>query len=346
MRGALPILLLLFAGLAPAQTAEPASPSLECANQASDCAAQEPKQARPAFERGVSLAKAGRSHEAFEAFEEAARLAPRNLQYVSARETSRQQVVLEHLQRGNNFLLAGRSVEAMAEFRGAAEMDPANAYARARLAESVVQPDSEPLRTLRVVGESEAIELAPAAGRKDFHFRGDARGLIQQIARAFGVKAVFDDSAPSRPLRFDLEEADFSTAMRLATQMSKAFWTPLSSTEMLVAADNAENRRNFERMTLRTFYLQQSASPKELTELAGLLRTLFEVRFLAIQPEARSLQVRAPQLVMDAVTRFLVGLEDGRPQVEMTVEVLEIARTGRRNIGTELPLQFRIINLP
>ena len=147
-------------------------------------------------------------------------------------------------------------------------------------------------------------------------------------------------------MRFDLEDADFSTAMRLAEQMSKIFWTPLSASEMLVAADNAENRRQFERMSERTFYLSEAASGKELTELAGLLRTLFEARFVSLQPEARSLQIRAPKPVLDAVTRFLDGLADGRPQVEMNVEVLEVSRTARRDIGTTLPLQFTVFNIP
>lgn len=343
MRSVLPILLLLFASFALAQTAESSSP--ECGQPESACAEPEPRQARQSFERGLELAKAGRSREAFKAFDRAAQLAPKNLEYLTGREASRQQVVLEHLQRGNNLLLIGKSVEAMAEFRGAAEMDPANAYARERLQEGVVAPDPTPSRTLRLVGESEEIELLAAPGRKNFHFRGETRGLLQEIASAFGVKAVFDESAQSRPLRFDLEDADFATAMRLATQMSQAFWTPLSPTELLVAADNAENRRQFERMTLRTFYLSETASPTELTEVAGLLRTLFDVRFLSLRPEERTLQVRAPQPRLDAVTRFLDRLADGKPQVELNVEVLEVSRSGRKNIGTQLPLQFTVFNI-
>lgn len=339
MKRALAILILLCASAALAQTAEPAP--------ASPVQLPEPASAaRQAFERGLELAKAGRARQAFEAFEQATQAAPKDLEYLTAREATRQQMVLEHLQRGNGFLLAGKSVEALAEFRGAAELDPANAYAQARLKEAVVEPDRELSPLLRVVGESETVELAPAAGRKDFHYRGDSRGLIQQVARAFGVKAVFDDSLASRPLRFDLEDADFPTAMRLAGQMTKTFWTPLSPTEMLVAADNAANRREFERMALRTYYFSDAASGQELTELAGLLRGLFEVRLLSVQPEARRLQVRAPQPVLEAVTRFLEGLADGRPQVRLDVQVMEVAHTARREIGVELPLQFRMIHLP
>ena len=50
--------------------------------------------------------------------------------------------------------------------------------------------------------------------------------------------------------------------------------------------------------------------------------------------------------MLEAVTRFLDGLADGRPQVELTVEVLEVSRTARKDIGTTLPLQFRVFNIP
>jgi type II secretory pathway component GspD/PulD (secretin) len=76
-----------------------------------------------------------------------------------------------------------------------------------------------------------------------------------------------------------------------------------------------------------------------------LLRTLFEVRFVSVQPQTRMLQVRAPKPVLDDVTRFLDGLAAGRPQVDLHVEVLEVARTSRHNIGTQLPLQFTVFNI-
>ena len=210
MKGALPILILLLAGSAPAEPAEPSPAPSPCVHQEAGCATPEPKEARQAFERGLTLAKAGRAADAFASFEQASRLAPKNLEYLTAREASRQQVVLERLKRGNSFLLAGRSVEAMAEFRGASEMDPANAYAQERLAEVVEKPEAELSRTLRVVGESEEIELAPAAGRKNFHFRGETRGLIQEVARAFGVKKemILERFLSGMPGRFEAAKDD------------------------------------------------------------------------------------------------------------------------------------------
>jgi hypothetical protein len=63
-------------------------------------------------------------------FETAARLAPRNVDYVTAREMTRQQIVFDHLERGNAEMLKGRQIEALAAFRSALRLDPQNEVAQ------------------------------------------------------------------------------------------------------------------------------------------------------------------------------------------------------------------------
>ena len=97
------------------------------------------------------------------------------------------------------------------------------------------------------------IRVSPTAARADFHYRGDGRGLLTQVASAFGVTATFDESVVSRQVRFDLGRADFYTAMAAACQMTHTFWTPLDDKQILLAAESAQNHRQFDRMALRTF---------------------------------------------------------------------------------------------
>src|ERR1700758_373611 len=86
------------------------------------------KQAKSAFTLGLKLQHAKRMDEAFAEFEHAADLVPNDVQYVTARELARQQLVFDDIQHGNQSLLEGRQVEAMAEFRSALELDPQNKF--------------------------------------------------------------------------------------------------------------------------------------------------------------------------------------------------------------------------
>ncbi len=94
------------------------------------------------------------------------------------------------------------------------------------------------------------------------------------------MTATFDESVVSRPVRFDLGQADFYTAMAVACQMTHTFWTPLDDKQILLAGDTAQNHRQFDRMALRTFYLPGVTSPQELTDVVNLLRNLFEIRLV------------------------------------------------------------------
>src|SRR3974390_3265806 len=57
------------------------------------------KAARDAFSRGVKLEHDKKLEEAFEAFQQAGSLVPQNIEYVTARELARQQLVGKHLER-------------------------------------------------------------------------------------------------------------------------------------------------------------------------------------------------------------------------------------------------------
>jgi general secretion pathway protein D len=199
----------------------PTTAPVSCANgipggPACVITAKSRKEAKAAFERGMKLEKARRLEEALPEFEKAADLVPQEVQYVTLREMVRQELVFEHVQRGNTALANGQQVQALGEFRTALHLDPTNDFARQRLNDSLGSTAPQLRQPPRVVEKSNEIHVVPKDQPQTFHFRGDSRALLTQVAAAYGVVATFDDSVVSRRLRFDLENVDFYTAMRLA----------------------------------------------------------------------------------------------------------------------------------
>src|SRR6266545_1965400 len=76
------------------------------------------KKAKAAFSRALKLQEDD-LNQAYEQFARAAELVPRNVNYMTAREVARQQLVTKHIERGNAELESGKQVEAMADFRSA-----------------------------------------------------------------------------------------------------------------------------------------------------------------------------------------------------------------------------------
>jgi general secretion pathway protein D len=314
--------------------------------QASNCepSRQDIKKAAAAFDKGVKL-RDKNLDEAFKQFERAAELSPRDVNYVTAREVVRQQLVLQHLERGNSSLDGRHPIEAQAAFRQALFLDPQNEFAKHRLNDVMAEWAPKQEDKARVIDPGGEIRTVPNSVEADFHYRGEGRTLLSQVATAYGVKATLDDSVPTRQVRFDLGKADFATAMQAVCAVTKTFWIPLDSKQILVAMESAENHRAFDRMSMRTFYVPISAA-QDLTDLNNILRNLFDIRFITPQPAQGTLIVRAPQNVLDAATKVIEGLNESRPQVMLDIKVYEISHQLTRNIGLTIPNQFQLTNIP
>ncbi|MBV9181613.1 MAG: hypothetical protein JO356_09890, partial [Acidobacteria bacterium] len=329
---------------------EQAAPLFPCPVGTSEAACnpspQDQKAARVAFARGVKL-KERDPDLAYEEFSHAANLVPRNVDYVTAREVSRQQLVSRHLERGNSELETGKEVEALADFRSALQLDPSNAFAQERLRVALGDSVPETSAPPKVIAESPVINLLPATSSASFHFRGDARELFEQIAHVYGVSAEVEDSVPSRRVSFDIDNVDFYKAMLAADSVAKTFWVPLDGKQMLIALDSPDNRQHYQRMAMRTFYVPGAAtSPQGLNDVVNLLRNLFDIRWVTPNAGASTIVVRAPQVVLDAVTQLLEHLDSSRPQVMLEIKVYQVNHSLLRNLGVHIPNQFRLFNIP
>ncbi len=217
---------------------------------------REAAEAKRQFQAGVKLKSKGHLDVAFDKFCSASELDPRNVNYITAREFTRQELAMQALKHGNQAMMEHNEIVAMADFRRALEYDPTNDYAMQRLRDSMPEPDPAP-QTVSVADQSVPIEMQPTAKHQDFHFSGDSRALLTEVARAYGISAQFDDSVKQQHVHFNIQDVNFATAMRAANDVTKTFWVPLSAKQIFLLTDTVENHRNFDRMGLRTFYLPE-----------------------------------------------------------------------------------------
>jgi general secretion pathway protein D len=194
-------------------------------------------------------------------------------------------------------------------------------------------------------GAGSEVLVQPKQARSNFNLAGDARSIYTQIGNFFGIRVSFDESAPSRYVRFEIQNADFNLAMQVAGLMTHTFWVPVTSHEVLVAADTAAKRRELERMVQKTFYLPDATTPQEINDVVNMLRTLLEIRFVTQQPGTSSITVRASQPTLDTAEVLLKNLSLNRPQVMLQIQVFEVNHSMLRSLGVQLPLQFQIFNI-
>jgi type II secretory pathway component GspD/PulD (secretin) len=303
------------------------------------------KQAQKSFQHAITLQKAGKIEEALEAATVAATLAPGNPEYLTAREMLKLQIAGGYVQRGNQLAEKGNKAEAASQFRASLALDPQNAYVQQRLRD--VSPSENPEREhiLTLLAAVDQVEVVPKPVKASFHVRGDTRALYEQIAQAFGISLVYEQITPHQ-VRFDVQDVDFYTAMKLAGQVTKTFWAPLSKSHAIVANDTQDMHRQYERLSMRTFYVNNAAVPTDLNDLVNVIRTVLEVRLVTLQPAKNTIVVRASKEQIDLIAPMLDEIMAAKPEVLVDLKAYEINLDKLRQYGLDLPNDFSIFNIP
>src|SRR5215469_502976 len=225
-------LALSAGGAAKVEKPEPLLPCPPGSNEAM-CNPSKPglKEAKAAFERGLKLEQKA-PEEGYAELERAAELVPRDVNYITASELTKQHLVSSHIERGNSELEAGRQVEALAYFRTALKLDPANQFAQERLRDALGDSAPKIAAAPQIVEQSPEIRVDPTRILASFHFRGDSRELLNTVAHAYGVSALVEDSVQARHVSFDIDDVGFYQAIRAAGAVTKSFWAPIGNKQI------------------------------------------------------------------------------------------------------------------
>jgi len=302
------------------------------------------KLARKSFEHALQLQKDGHIEEAFAEVSKAATLAPGNVEYLTALELLRSRIAGALIDRGNLLAEIGDTKSAQAEFKQALSIDPQNGYAQERL-HDVTPDDPEHEHVLQLLASVEDVKVNPKPGKQNFHVRGDTRDLYEAIGRAFGISFDYDQSLTSLRVTCDVDGLDFYAAMRLAEKLTKTFWAPVSSNRVIAATDNVEMRRQYQRLSLQTFYVSGATSAADLNDIANIIRNVFEVRLTSVVPSQNIITVRAPKEQMAVISAILDDLMLGRPEVLLDIKAYELSYVKQRQYGLALPTSFTIFNV-
>ncbi len=301
------------------------------------------KKAEKDYTAAIDSIRAGDFARAKDLLDEAVELDPNNIQVLTAQELLRQNDIRQRIRQGTQDVASDNTEQAIAQFRAALALDPKNAVAQQALHSALAgNSPSEPKLRYR---DADDIYLEPKDAPHDFHYRGDTRGLLDAVWNAYGIRLLIDNSVTSKQQRFDIDGARFATAITIASQMTDTFYVPVAANQALIFADTPENRRNFERLAMRTFYIGDASSSQDINDAVTLLRTIFDISFVSATPTSNQVTVRAPMPMLDAATRILEDLYSGKPQVMLEVNVYQVEQTLARDLGLLIPTQFTLFNV-
>ncbi len=187
--------------------------------------------------------------------------------------------------------------------------------------------------------------VQPAPGTHDFDLRAPAKTLVEQVAAAYGIRALTDTGIQSgKPIRFELSGADFHTALEAVTAATHTFVFAVSKSVIYFAPDTENKRNELEPLVMLTFPLQEALTERDLIEVANAVRGLLGLRTIGWDSANRMVVIRdraaRARVARDVMESLLVP----RAQVSFDVQFLTVDTDRSNNYGITLQTLFQFID--
>lgn len=303
--------------------------------------------AEQAAKRAEEAQKQGNLQAALAAYDEASRLAPRDLALAQRGAALRSQMVRVRADAAENEAVQGNLGGAIRELRQALRIDPGNAVVAERLHEMQrMKEDEESAGTEKNEPKLAGIpRIKPRSGRQDFNIRGNTNGVYQAVAKAFGIAVAFDPDLLSRDVRLRVNGVDFYTAMELLETATGTFWRPLNSSLIFVAPDTAQKRREYALQAEETFPLPDALAPEDMTETLRALREITGSTHVELDTKTRSITVRDTVDKVMLAGELIRQIVRGRGELMLDIQLLEVDTNAARKLGILPPSQTQAIAL-
>jgi type II secretory pathway component GspD/PulD (secretin) len=321
-----------------------------CAPQSSAPAQEKPRanpgRAQKAIQAGKKAEKAGDWQSAYVAYSEALADAPGNKEAELLRDAARFRMVQMHIDGAERELLAGNNPGAQTELQAAIVLDPSYKLASERLAQVVAMnpPQQRPASGERPLASPVKLHAEP--GTHTFDVRGDTQSVFTAVAKQFGITVTFDsDLPPGRAVRFQVPEVDFQTAMNVLAAQTHTFWSAYDETRVIIADDQPAKRKQFEQIALRTFVLPASLTDEDMTNTLRVIREIVGITRTSLDPSTRELTVRDSPRNIEIAEQLIDQIEQGRGELVLEVELLEVDRNAARQLGIIPPTHSSVVPL-
>jgi hypothetical protein len=356
---ALFILILVAFVLPPAQSqgvpaASPQAPGIaaksvtsppQAAAGANPGVKPEPKKAKEAYKRGLRAEQAQDWQAAHDDYADAVDWAPTEREYLLRREVATSHLVQAKVDLAERDAVSGRLKDARRELIAAAYLDPTNRVVRERLTElTALEPESDASapKEVELAGE---VHLQYQPGTRNFDFRGDSQAAYDEVAHQFGVEVAFDVDFHQRAIRFQINDVDFPTAMRLLGSMTGTFWKPLAPRLFFVSPDTAQKRRDYQPSVVRSILLPASESAEQMTETLRMVRDITGITRSNLDTSSRTITLRASPQAVAVAGDLIEDLQKPSGGLILEMEVLEVDRDAARQLGITPPQTSQIISL-
>jgi general secretion pathway protein D len=172
--------------------------------------------------------------------------------------------------------------------------------------------------------------------------------VIQDIARKLGLNVIYDETVRDEAkYNLELQNTTLARALDFIFIQKKLAFEQLDRRTLLVYFDNPTNRQRFERLLVKTFYINNA----KLDEARNVVQQMLSgggaglVRQIAVSTQLNALIVRAPAEDLKMVQEVLDSIDKNRAEVAIDVEIYEVTHNTSQQIGNQVALDGQTVRV-
>jgi len=299
-----------------------------------------------AFRDGQDAEQRERWDLAVLAYQKAYSQEPANIEFKMAFERARLKAAQVHYERGRMHKSAGQLDLAALEFEEASSLDPTLDVAAQELKRTKAEIEARN----RDAGGLAPIEQAKARtrGRKatppmlnpasdrviDVSFPPDTniKKIYQAICSAAGINVIYDPQLKDDRFTIDLRGMTFQKALEVSMRQAGHFYKVLDEKTILIAQDTQQNRKEYEDLVIRTFFLSNG----DMKDVLAMVRGVLDLRRVQQIPQLNAIVIRDTADKVAVAEKLIEVNDKAKAEVVVDVELLLIGRNNVLELGTKL----------
>ncbi|MGH9744905.1 MAG: cohesin domain-containing protein [Candidatus Acidiferrales bacterium] len=276
-------------------------------------------------------------------YERALRTDPTNAEYKLRASQMRFEDGQFHVQQGRRAAQKGDLQRALTEFEKAQAIDPSSSIAdqevRRTLQAIAAQNAASAPKSINLNPEDDEMLSAPPElkplSREPINLKmtNDTRVVYETIAKLAGLSVIFDPDFTGRRITAELPNVTLEQALDAISLESKSFWKPITPSVIFVAPDNPQKRKDIEDEVVKTFYVSNTLTPQDLTEIVTGLRQLLDLRRIQQVNSQNAIVIRDTPDKLVLAGKIIRDIDKAKPEVLIHVQVLSANLDRLRDLG-------------
>lgn len=271
---------------------------------------------------------------------------PASARYKASLARARVRASQFHFEKGKMYRNSTRYELAVVELEQAVVLDPTNDYAATELRharEEAAKADEERNAESKIDGlkkktkgaRAVAVILEPSSDRPinlNFPQPKPIKQIYRALADAAGINVIFDPQLKDDNVSIVLSSIEFQKALETLLRQENHFYKIIDTRTILIAADTPQNRKTYEDLVIRTFFLSNA----DVTEVANALRALLQTTRISINKAENSVTLRDTADKVAVAERIVEQNDKQVAEVVVDVELLQVNTDKLLDLGLTL----------